>query len=223
MLNLPNDGLGAADFARPEGPVGRQLANLMYESNESMIFHAADVLAIQPDDQLLEIGQASGQHLFELMQRYEGVTYTGVEHAHTMHHLCLNNEALTQFNCQFIKVAAYSYLLPFTDNQFEKILTVNVIYFYSRIMAALQEYRRVLKPGGCVAIAFKDIRTLVTAPLDFTGMIMYEPYTIRELLVETGFVDIEVSSYYEHSPRADGHHNECCYHVVKAYNSDRSN
>ena len=216
MLNLYNNGLNATDFARPEGPVGRQLASLMHESNESMILHAADALAIQPGDQLLEIGQAGGQHLFELMQRYEGVAYTGVEHAHTMHHLCLNNEALTRFNCQFIKVAAYSYLLPFTDHQFDKILTVNVIYFYSRIMAALQEYRRVLKPGGMVAIAFKDIRSLVTAPLDFTGMIMYEPYTIRELLVEIGFVDIEVSSYYEHSPRADGRHSECCYHVVKA-------
>lgn len=220
MLNLPNDGLSAADFARPEGPVGRQLASLMHESNESMILHAADALAIQPGDQLLEIGQAGGQHLFELMHRYEGVAYTGVEHAHTMHHLCLKNEALTRFNCQFVKVAAYSYLLPFTDNQFEKILTVNVIYFYSRIMAALQEYRRVLKPRGMVAIAFKDIRTLVTAPLDFTGMIMYEPYTIRELLVEIGFIDIEVTSYYEQVPQLDGSHVECCYHVVKACNGD---
>lgn len=219
MMKFDPHALCADNFAKPEGSVGRQLAQIMYEKNLPMILQSAEALNLPPNARLLEIGHGGAQHLSQLIRRYPSLDYTGVEHANTMHNLCLQNAYLRSLNCRFIKVATDSYLLPFADAEFDSLLAVNVIYFYGRIKAALEEYHRVLRFHGRLAIAFQDIHTLISSPIDFTGMILYEPYTIRRLLVDAGFGNIKVDSYYEQQPRPFGGVAESCYHIVTAVNN----
>lgn len=217
MLYFNSQALNAQNFAKPEGPVGRQIAQIMHERNLSMILKTAAALNLSNDARLIEVGHGGAQHVIPLMRRYSGLKYTGVEHANTMHTLCTQNTYLRLFKCRFVKVASNSYLLPFADAQFDGLMAVNVIYFYGRIRAALDEYRRVLVPEGRIAIAFKDIHTLMSSPIDFTGMTLYEPYTIRLLLEDTGFSNIKVASYYEQIPSPFHQPTECCYHIVTAH------
>lgn len=216
MFDFNPQSLRAHNFAKPEGAVGRQLADIMFERNEPMILKSIQALNLSSKSRLLEIGHGNGRHIMPLMQHYNGLEYTGVEHANTMHRLCSQDTYLQSFNCQFVKVATNSYLLPFSEAQFDRLLAVNVIYFYGRIREALAEYYRVLKANGRIAVAFKDIHTLVSSPIDFTGMILYEPYTIRLLLADAGFGNIKVDSYFEQLPNAYQHASEHCYHIVTA-------
>jgi ubiquinone/menaquinone biosynthesis C-methylase UbiE len=44
--------------------------------------------------------------------------------------------------------------LPFADSSFDKALAINSMQVWSDAIAGLREVRRVLKPGGRIALAF---------------------------------------------------------------------
>jgi ubiquinone/menaquinone biosynthesis C-methylase UbiE len=44
--------------------------------------------------------------------------------------------------------------LPFEDNTFDKALAINSMQVWPDAVAGLQEMRRVLKPGGRIALGF---------------------------------------------------------------------
>ena len=46
--------------------------------------------------------------------------------------------------------------LPYADGKFDKAFAVNVHYFWEDPLAALRETKRVLKPGGRMALGFID-------------------------------------------------------------------
>lgn len=109
MIDINSHALCAHNFAKPEGPVGRQLADIMYECNLPMILKSAQTLDLGDNARLLEIGYGGAQHVTQLMQRYNGLNYTGVEHAHTMHTLAQHLPLAQSPNRRFIKVASNSY------------------------------------------------------------------------------------------------------------------
>jgi SAM-dependent methyltransferase len=82
--------------------------------------------------------------------------------------------------------------LPFADASFGKACTVNTIYFWGSLQAGFAEIRRVLMPGGYLAVGFlpKDRMERLNMPPDiFT---LRTPADVIAALKKSGFGDIRV-------------------------------
>lgn len=105
-----------------------------------------------------------------------------------------------------------AYRLPFADASFDVVFAHNVLEHLRDPLAALREMRRVLRPGGLVAIRDPDYGSLIWAPstplLDKASRLLLRlrelagsPYYARNqraMLSEAGFVHIEAFAFVEY-------------------------
>src|SRR5690606_33437900 len=77
--------------------------------------------------------------------------------------------------------------LTFGDATFDKIFTVNTLYFWDAPERQLSEIRRVLRPSGifCLAIASKAF--METMPFSTYGFRLYSAEEASQLLANNGF------------------------------------
>lgn len=84
--------------------------------------------------------------------------------------------------------------LPFTDSHFDRVLSVEAIYYLGDPLRALQEWRRVLKPGGSawIMVDFYEENPysriwddLIELPMHYYSEAQY-----RDLLTRAGFVKV---------------------------------
>ncbi len=177
----------AAQLGHPQGDFGRQVAANMNVSNADMTRHAVDLLDCGVNDTVLEIGPGNGRFAAYVLEKGLGITYTGVEVSETM------VDAAREINDAHIQAgrARFEWTdglhFPVEDGAFDRVFTVNTLYFWPEPAEQLAEIRRVLKPGGtfCLAIASKAF--METLPFTAFGFTLYTPEAAQELLVDHGF------------------------------------
>src|SRR5690554_5673878 len=137
----------ASQLRNPHGENGIETGRLMHETNINMTLHAVDMLNLQNGDKILELGHGNGGHLEYLLGQRVGLVYHGLDISTLM------NDEAKKINKVFIeKKQAYLSLydgtnVPFPKNHFDKIFSVNTIYFWSDPEFLLMETYRVVKAG----------------------------------------------------------------------------
>lgn len=177
----------AAQLRQPSGTKGIEIAEMMNETNIGMTHHAIDLLGILDKAHVLELGHGNGGHLSYLFEQNEGLTYYGLEISVLMH------EEAKQVNQSFIqrKQAAF-YLydglhIPFADDHFDKVFTVNTLYFWTDPEFLLAELYRVIKPGGILNITFAQQDFMKQLPFTSFGFTLYDNEKIRQLIDSSPF------------------------------------
>lgn len=177
----------AAQLKHPSGEHGIGIAHMMNETNIGMTRHSIQRLDLQEGDHVLELGHGNCGHLEYLMSQKKGLTYHGLEISTLMHeeakkaHGSLVNEDLAHF-------ALYDGLnIPFSDNQFDKIFTVNTIYFWSDPTALLSEIHRVLKAGGKFNITFAHEDFMEQLPFTKFEFKLYSIEKMKQLIEKSPF------------------------------------
>jgi len=181
----------AGQLRHPQGEAGREMAIRMAENNAGMIRSCIDQLPLQPGDKVLEIGPGGGAHLPYLREKTGALHYTGADISETMIHMATEaNKALIGKG-----LASFSQLtiqdgyagLPFADNSFDSIFTVNTIYFWDNAAAQALELYRVLKPGGIFLTCFATEAFMQGLPFTQYNFNLYTPGKARTLFEEAGF------------------------------------
>jgi SAM-dependent methyltransferase len=85
--------------------------------------------------------------------------------------------------------------LPFAEHTFDKICTVNTIYFWDEPLASLQEIKRVLKNDGRLVIGIRSADKMKQLPVTQYNFRLYNPEAVRDLLVEAGFNRISIEKH----------------------------
>lgn len=177
----------AAQLRQPHGAEGIAVANMMNESNISMICHSIDRLNILDEDHVLELGHGNCSHLPYLLKQKNNLTYWGLEMSELM-----NNEA-QRMNKEFINTKqALFYLydgvsIPFSNNSFDKVFTVNTIYFWINPELLLAELYRVMKYDGILNITFAQKSFMQDLPFTQFGFELYDNEKITRLIDKTPF------------------------------------
>jgi len=141
-------------FGRPKGFLGRLGGLIMARVNRDAAAQVIKLLGIRPDDKVLEVGFGPGVGIQLLLERITGGWVAGVDQSQEMirQAAARNSSALRnrRVNLRYGSVQK----LPFADATFDKALAINSMQVWPDARAGLQEIRRVLKPGGTVALCF---------------------------------------------------------------------
>lgn len=146
-----------SQFAHPEGWVGRLVGVILAWKNRERNAWALSMLDIQPEDRVLEIGFGPGQAIQEATKLTPNGFVAGIDLSEVMvTQASQRNAAAIRSGHVLLQQGAES-PLPFEDSKFTKAFAVNSIQFWSNPDAGLQEVKRVLKPGGRVAIIIQPM------------------------------------------------------------------
>ena len=169
----------------PSGEFGQQLGNSMHQSNLTMTQSAIALLDISDGDSVLELGHGNAGYLKELLQQADNIRYRGLEISSLMYEQAsLLNQPLTDdYDIEF---GLYDGLiLPFKDNEFDKIFSVNTLYFWQNPKQFMSELARCLKVGGVLVLAYGQKEFMQTLPFVDMGFTLYDDSEVSQLTENT--------------------------------------
>ena len=146
-----------AQFGRPTGLWGRAAGLLMAHrpSNRRRNAWAVSLLDVRRDDRVLELGFGPGLAIRELSHIAAEGYVCGIDHSELMLRWARRRNA-DGLRCGVVDLRLGSVdELPAFDALFDKILAVNTMLFGSDPVARLAELRRLLRPGGLIAVAYQ--------------------------------------------------------------------
>tara|TARA_B100000809_G_scaffold239100_1_gene260373 strand:- start:6002 stop:6682 length:681 start_codon:yes stop_codon:yes gene_type:complete len=194
----------AKHLRQPQGETGKIVADEMNKSNHYINTNAFDLLELKPNEYLLEIGFGNGKLIPELYNREKTINYCGVDLSETM------VEEATDFNNELIKKGVVELLqgsinqLCYLDNTFDKIVTVNTLYFWDKPQEIIQELKRVLKPNGKLVIGIRDKELVKAMPFTKFGFALYSGNEAINLVQTGSFQSIELITKREPEIEVDG-------------------
>ena len=133
---------------KPEGEDGARMLARMNMSHEPVTEWALGFLNMADAGQVLDIGCGGGATIRRLADRFPQAAVTGLDHSP------VSVEQSTEYNRDLIGAGRARVVegsveeLPFDENSFDRITTVESFYFWPEPEENLKEVFRVLKPGG---------------------------------------------------------------------------
>jgi SAM-dependent methyltransferase len=147
-----------------------------------------DALALGPEDRLLDVGCGGGSLLRDALAT--GAAVTGLDHSEEMVELACERAPEAEV------VLGSAERLPFEDHAFTAVSMSIVFFFLPEPVAALAECRRVLEPGGRLAVytTAPKLRGTPAAPEPLAARgHFYEDDELVALAERAGFSDVTVT------------------------------
>ncbi len=142
-------------FAHPAGFWGRVVAFRLDISNRQANEWTVSLLDLHPTDRVLEVGYGSGLTLQSTARRVPQGFVAGVDSSQTMFEIARKRNVRCITAGRMALYLGSMEALNFPDNHFDKAYAVQVINYLPDLLQGLIELRRVIKPGGRVALFFE--------------------------------------------------------------------
>lgn len=194
----------AAQLRKPSGEWAVQIASFMSKGNSLLIDRTIKEVAAANHDDILEIGMGDGNFVKNLFFTADSIRYTGYDYSAEMVELSTTN------NEKYVAVGMAKFVhgnanrMPFADNEFDKIFTINTVYFWDDIAAITSEIKRVLKPDGKLVLGLRPERLMKTYPMTKYGFRLYSAESIKQLMEVSGFVVTSLLEEDEPPQEVDG-------------------
>ena len=148
-------------------------------------------IALTPQDRVLEIGFGGGYLLERMVQITTEGLVAGVDVSRTMVDVCREKfKPLIGTNKLELKTTVAE-SLPFPDQHFNKVCSVNSIFYWQNPAQAFAEIRRVLTDEGLVVLCFTCKSSLQDKGfVQENGVKLYEVDEVKQMLDAAGFADI---------------------------------
>jgi ubiquinone/menaquinone biosynthesis C-methylase UbiE len=143
----------SSSFAFPRGVRGRLAGWIMWHTNRKQD-EIVDILEVRPGEQVLEVGFGPGRLIGLLAARTVAAVIHGVEPSPVMLASAsrANRAGIQAGRIVLRQGDAQRTGLP--DGSVDRVVTVNNVALWPDLEAGVHELRRVLAPGGMLAIAW---------------------------------------------------------------------
>lgn len=185
----------AQNLANPQGEKGVEIGEMMNATNIGMTLESIKTLLIEDDEYILEIGHGNAGHLKSILNKAKDLTYTGIDISETMRKEAQNLNEEFKDQADFILYEGRK--LPFEDEVFDKIFTVNTVYFWENPVEFLNEIYRVLKNTGTFVLTFAQRDFMEKLPFTKFNFKLYNNDEMEELISESRFKRMKISEKEE--------------------------
>jgi ubiquinone/menaquinone biosynthesis C-methylase UbiE len=183
----------SAQARKPSGFFGRYVMTKIFNTgNADLNAFVKQQLELKRQDHVLEIGFGPGKLINEMAELTVDGVVEGIDFSPTMLkqaarvnklHIQKQRVRLHQGDCT---------TLPFADAAFDKICSVNTLYFWKQPQSNLSEIFRVIRPGGRVIIGFRDDVQMSNLGLSDEIFSYYSQHAVMNLLAATGFSEVSI-------------------------------
>lgn len=147
-------------LALPRGAGGRLTGHLMRYLNSTPYRLAIDALDVGDDCDVLELGFGPGEGLAELLRQARHGSVHGIDASATMLAQARARNAAEIAAGRLVVREGDFARLPFADGSFDRVLAVNVAYFWNEAGSVPREICRVLRAGGRLSVYVTDQATM---------------------------------------------------------------
>lgn len=173
---------------KPSGLFGRLVMSKIFDVGNSFLNNFVfDLLSTGTNDRILEIGCGTGKLLNTLASTTNAGYLVGIDFSGTMISMARkrNKKHISERRIDMIEGDFNSQ--PFDNDSFNKVFTVNTIYFWNDPQKTAQKAANILKPGGTFIVAFEDHKQLEQRNLNHDIFTIYTVEDVHSLLVKSGF------------------------------------
>jgi SAM-dependent methyltransferase len=178
----------------PSGFPGSVIGYAMAIANRRPNRIAIDALRVTPGDVVLELGFGSGRAIKQLALLIGAGHILGIDQSAAMLAQASRHNRRAIKNGRVQLRHGHFEALPWPTESVDKILAVNIVYFFRKDAVEIREARRVLRPGGMMAIYATD--KPVMARWRFSGPDTHQTFDrddLMALLRTGGFDDDEIT------------------------------
>jgi len=201
-MNTEDLKLLAKNLANPEGDKGIEIAEMMDTTNISMTMESIAALELDDSDRILEVGHGNAGHLEQLLKLADDLNYTGLDISETMRDQAFRKNIKFENQSQFFVYDGQN--IPFVEQSFDKIFTVNTLYFWKEPEAFLDEIYRVLRNNGTFVLTFGQKDFMEGLAFTQYGFQLYNNEDAEVLIRKSRFVQIKLTQKEEWIPGKTG-------------------
>ncbi|SFW15608.1 class I SAM-dependent methyltransferase [Ruminococcus flavefaciens] len=187
------------DPRKPHGEAGAEMLSGMNEHHSPVTDWSLEFFEFRDEDKVLDIGCGGGETIRKISQKLKNGRIYGADYSE------LSVKLSTQHNVNDVKCGKVSVVeasvenLPFEDNFFDKIITVESFYFWPDPQENLKEVYRVLAKGGRFLIVADINGDAELDETDIEGIQKYQLFNptlaeFRTLLEKAGFTDVKINT-----------------------------
>jgi len=203
----------------PKGENGIEVGEIMNETNINMTLNSIHFLEIKDNNSILELGHGNCKHLDKILEVAKECKYFGLEVSETMYLEAQKNNSFP--NAKFELYDGHN--IPFPDNFFDRVISVNTIYFWSNHKFLINEIRRILKPDGICVLAYVDKELMKKLPFVGNKFTVFDRDDIERLVEVSKLNVLEFKNKTEQIKSKTGETIERKYTMVKISKNCPSN
>jgi SAM-dependent methyltransferase len=163
----------------PTGAAGSVVGWLMALVNDEPNRLSIDALDLRPSETVLELGFGPGWGLRTIAARTRGARVYGVDQSARMLRQARRINEVAVSRGRMVLVQGPFSPLPWVDEMFDKILLVNVAYFFDSGGREISEVYRVLRSGGRLVVYVTSRDTMQKWP--FAGPDTHRTFDAHDL------------------------------------------
>ncbi|MGZ4107951.1 MAG: class I SAM-dependent methyltransferase [Tumebacillaceae bacterium] len=184
----------AEQMRKPSGWFGSViLRRLLNRMNMAIVEATLLRIRLEPHHQVLEIGFGGGAAMALISRRLTTGVVSGVDFSPEMvreaERRFRREIASGRVRVQLGDIAA----LPFASATFDRVFTINTIYFWQDTVQGFGEMRRVLKAGGLAVIALRSRENMERVSFTQHGFRLFSPPEVTLLMQQAGFTNVELT------------------------------
>ncbi|MFZ1702696.1 MAG: class I SAM-dependent methyltransferase [Saprospiraceae bacterium] len=182
----------AGQLRQPTGEYAIQVGEKMNEANLHINLNTFEALHLTTGDNILEIGMGNGYFVKNILSADNSIKYTGCDFSEIMVDEARNRNEKYVANGQAEFHNADANELPFDSVSFDKVFSINTIYFWDNPQIVLAEIWRVLKPKGQVTISVRPKSIMEHYPFVKYGFKTFAKDDLTELIAKNNFRVVDI-------------------------------
>lgn len=181
----------SSQFKNPRGIGGVIISIIQNVINKAMYKRAVSLINLQSNENILDIGYGNG-HLLEMIYRKNPVNMYGIDISSDAKDMATKKNKKADSVGQLHLKVGDCCDLPYEDDMFAAVTSINTVYFWTDTVKGLSEIRRTLKKGKSFYNIVYTKEYLNTIKYTQIGYKKFEPEELIEYGKQAGFESIEL-------------------------------